>query len=381
MFQTPSLVILALIVGVLFGCASSGIQPSRSKVADVPHDVEVARRMQPFGLGKSQWRAAEWSELQGLEADSLNEAWNAWLKSCERPLPAFSALCKDIRRLSIGNGNEQRAWMHATLQPYRSESLSASGANVLTGYFEPVLEASRVASPLFNIPVYRVPTGLSARKPWFTRQEADSLNEPKLALRDRAIAYLASPVDAMILQTQGSGRLNVREPDGSVQVVRLSYAGSNDQPFRSIGRWLLEQGAVRDASWAGIHAWFVQNPHRANELLWANPRMVFFREDSLAGADLMAGPRGAQGVSLTPGRSIAVDAASIPVGAPVWISSRGPLLSLDRLVMAQDTGVAIQGALRADYFVGWDRAAADVAGRLKQPLKMWVLWPRGARLP
>ncbi|MDD2713697.1 MAG: MltA domain-containing protein, partial [Simplicispira sp.] len=128
--------------------------------------------------------------------------------------------------------------------------------------------------------------------------------------------------------------------------------------------------------WPGIRAWLAQNPQRTNELLWSNPRYVFFREEPLSPLDAQFGPRGAQGVPLTPGRSIAVDRQSIPYGTPVWLASTGPQVSMQRLVMAQDTGSAILGAVRADYFAGWGAEAGELAGRLKQGLRLWVLWPR-----
>jgi len=226
------------------------------------------------------------------------------------------------------------------------------------------------------VPLYRPPANLGVRRPWYTRQEIDTLPEPRVALSGREIAWLADPIDALMLQIQGSGRLRVTEPDGSVRMVRMAYAGTNDQPYQSVGRWLLDQGAVRDASWPGIKAWLAQNPQRTQALLWSNPRVVFFREEPLTGLDAAFGPRGAQGVPLTPGRSIAVDPQSIPYGTPVWLASNGPQTSLNRLVMAQDTGSAIVGAVRADWFAGWGAEAGELAGRLKQPLRMWVLWPR-----
>jgi len=119
-----------------------------------------------------------------------------------------------------------------------------------------------------------------------------------------------------------------------------------------------------------------RNPHRQQEMLWSNPRVTFFREEAMSELDANFGPRGAQGVPLTPGRSIAVDPQSIPYGTPVWISSLGPQAQLNRLVLAQDTGSAITGAVRADYFAGWGEEAGALAGRLKQPLRMWALWPR-----
>jgi membrane-bound lytic murein transglycosylase A len=247
---------------------------------------------------------------------------------------------------------------------------------LLTGYYEPELDASRWPSANFTVPLYQPPPGLVGKKPWFTRQEIDSLPQAQAALKGREIAYLADPVDALVLQIQGSGRIRFTQPDGSKTWVRLAYAGSNEQPYKSVGRWLIDQGALKDASWPAIKAWTLQNPRRVQEMLWSNPRTVFFREEALAEADAQTGPRGAQGVPLTPGRSIAVDPASIPYGTPVWLASGGPVANLNKLVLAQDTGSAITGAVRADYFAGWGAQAGDLAGRLKQPLKLWVLWPK-----
>jgi membrane-bound lytic murein transglycosylase A len=325
---------------------------------------------------KSRWQPVPWSELPGFGQDALHEAWNAWLKSCERPPAAFVALCPQVRQLSIASADEQLAWIQQRLQAYRVEPLQVGGEGLLTGYYEPLLEATRQPTARNTVALYRPPPGLASRRPWYTRQEIDSPGPARDALRGREIAYVADPLDALVVQIQGSGRVRITETDGSQRMVRLSFAGSNEQPYRSIGAWLLQQGAVRDASWPGIKAWAAQNPQRVNELLWSNPRVVFFREEPLSEFDAAFGPRGAQGVALTPGRSIAVDKDSIPYGTPVWLASSGPMAQLQKLVLAQDTGSAITGALRADYFTGWGLEAGELAGRLRQPLRLWVLWPR-----
>ena len=326
--------------------------------------------------GNSRWQPVAWTDLPGFESDTLFEAWNAWLKSCERPGPVFAPLCPEVRRLSIGTESEQRQWLLARLQPYRVEPLQGSATGLLTAYFEPELQARRLPGAGFTVPLYRLPAGLSPRVPWFTRQQMDSQAAAHEALRGHEIVYLSDPVQAMVLQIQGSGRIRVAESDGSTRLIRLAYAGHNGHPYQSIGRWLLDQGELRDASWPGIQAWLARNPQRVNELLWRNPRVVFFKEERLGDFDAAFGPRGAQGVPLTPGRSIAVDPQSIPYGTPVWLASSGSQIALQRLVLAQDTGSAIRGAVRADYFAGWGEAAGDLAGRLKQPLSLWVLWPK-----
>ena len=317
-----------------------------------------------------------WSELPGFANDNLFEAWNAWLKSCEKPQPFTGTLCAEVRRLSIADAPTQRNWLQSRLQPYRVESTQGESTGLLTGYFEPQLEASRTPTSTFTVPIYQAPSSLAQRKPWYTRQEMDTLPEAQAALQGRAIAYLADPIDALVLQIQGSGRIRLTHIDGSQRWVRVAYAGTNDQPYRSVGRWLLDQGFTKDASWPGIKAWLAQNPQRRQELLWSNPRVVFFREETLSELDTSFGPKGAQGVALTPGRSIAVDPQSIPYGTPVWLSSSGPQGSLQKLVLAQDTGSAIAGAVRADYFAGWGLDAAELAGRLKQPLQLWALLPK-----
>jgi membrane-bound lytic murein transglycosylase A len=370
-------VFLCAIVGTLAGCSSVPLPPADGVRPPVTAPTVDYPPLPPaLTQGKSRWQPVRWAELPGFAQDPLHEAWNAWLKSCERPGPAFAALCPEVRLLAIGSADEQRAWMMQRLQPYRLEPLQGPVEGLLTGYYEPMLEASRLPTARYAVPLYRPPATLGSRRPWYSRQEIDVLPEARGALRGREIGYLADPLDALVLQIQGSGRLRITEPDGSQRMVRLAFAASNDQPYRSVGNWLLQQGALRDASWRGIKAWAAQNPQRVNEMLWSNPRTVFFREEPLSELDAAFGPRGAQGVPLTPGRSIAVDKDSIPYGTPVWLASSGPVVELQRLVLAQDTGSAIVGALRADYFTGWGPDAGELAGRLKQSLRLWVLWPK-----
>ena len=386
---------LALIVGTLAACSSlpsPGPAPATETPTAPPDTPAPASAMAwpgddaplpaPLQRSKSLWTPVRWAELPGLASDPLHEAWNAWIKSCERPGPVFTPLCGDVRRLSLGSAEEQLGWMMQRLQPYRVEPMPGNGGatatteGLLTGYFEPLMEASRLPNATYKVPLYQPPLTLAQRKPWYTRQEIDTRADVQATLRGREIAYLADPVEALILQIQGSGRVRVTEADGSQRLVRLAFAGSNDQPYKSVGRWLLDQGAIRDASWPAIRAWTQANPARVSEMLWSNPRTVFFREELLSELDAAFGPRGAQGVALTPGRSIAVDPASIPYGTPVWLASSGPVTSLQRLVLAQDTGSAITGAVRADYFAGWGPQAGELAGRLKQPLRLWALWPK-----
>jgi membrane-bound lytic murein transglycosylase A len=262
------------------------------------------------------------------------------------------------------------------LQPYRLSAPAGDTRGLLTGYYEPVMNASRRPAAGFGVPLYRLPAGIRNGIPWYSRQEIATQPPAQTALRGQELAWLADPIDALLLQVQGSGRLNITEPDGSQRQIRLAYAGTNNQPYQSVARWLLDRKLIQTGSWEAIRAWAQQNPGRVPEMLASNPRVVFFREETLGEFEARFGPRGAQGVALTPGRSIAVDRDSIPYGTPVWLRSAGPAAQLEKLVLAQDTGSAIVGAVRADYFTGWGEQAYTLAAGLKQPLELWALWPR-----
>ena len=267
--------------------------------------------------------------------------------------------------------------MLARLQPYRVESTQGNADGLLTSYFEPLLIASRLPGNGFDVPLYKTPAGFGSRKPWFSRQEIDTLPDAQAALRGREIAYLADPIDVLLLHIQGSGRLSITEPNGTQRIIRVAFAGTNDQPYRSVNQWLLAQGVTKINPWPdATKQWAAQNPQRVQQLLWSNPRYVFFKEEALSDLDAAFGPKGAQGVPLTPGRSIAVDPGSIPYGTPVYLASRGVAGNLQRLVFAQDTGSAILGAVRADYFAGTGQEAGEYAAKFNQPLKLWVLWPK-----
>ena len=377
-------------IALLAACASPylpGPAPASAPTSPGLADSAPAASRRPGGAGalppalqrgKSRWVAVRWAELPGFEDDALHEAWNAWLKSCERPGPTFAPLCGEVRRLSIASAEEQRSWMVTRLQPYRVETLQGSADGLLTSYYEPVLKASRQASGGYEVPLYRAPAALHSRKPWFSRQEIDTLPEARAALQGREIAWVADPIEAMSLHIQGSGRLQLTEADGSQRVIRVAYAASNEQPFRSVVQWLQDQGEGRMvAPWVtSTKLWAARNPQRLQQMLWSNPRYTFFQEQALSDFDAASGPKGAQGVALTAGRSIAVDPGSIPYGTPVWLASRGGAATLQKLVMAQDTGSAIVGGVRADYFAGTGAQAGELAARVNQPLQLWVLWPK-----
>jgi peptidoglycan lytic transglycosylase A len=374
----PALLVLVLLVA----CRSVPQQP----VATVSHVEYVA---------------AAWSELPGWNADAVAQAWPALLSSCRvAGRPGWKAVCDAAAQLPVATDDSVRAFFMAHFQPLQvvrrvAGTRSALTTGLLTGYFEPQLRGSRTRVPGFDTPLYSPPDDLltvdlgavvpelKGRRvrgrlvgrtvvPYFARAQLDTDS----ALQGHEIVWLDNALDGFLLEVQGSGRIQL--DDGTV--IRLGYADQNGQPYRSIGRYLVAQGAlsVEQADIPGIRTWLAAHPERLHEVLNANPSVVFFQELPLG--DPALGPRGAQGVALTPGRSIAVDPAYVPLGTPVFLASPGVPL-LQRLVLAQDTGGAISGAPRADYFCGTGEAAAAMAGMLRAQASLWLLWPRELPLP
>jgi membrane-bound lytic murein transglycosylase A len=260
----------------------------------------------------------------------------------------------------------------------------------MTGYYEPVLPGSRARSDRFQHPVYGVPEDLVAVDlenmhpelkglrlrgrvsgnrliPYWTRAEIEARN----ALAAPIVAWVEDPVELFFLQIQGSGQIEL----ASGERLRLGYADQNGHPYRSLGRYLVQRGemALEQTSMQGIKAWAAANPRKLREALDANPSYVFFRE--MPAGD---GPLGTLGVPLTAAYSLAVDPRSVPLGAPVFLATTMPLSAqpLQRLMAAQDTGGAIRGAARADFFWGTGAEAGALAGRMRQQGRMWILWPR-----
>lgn len=388
-------------VGSLAGCGTLSTAPWQGPGGPPRPDHHASppgAAPRPDGLGgwlrpKARWTPVPFTDLPGWEHDRVGAAWPALWQSCQRPAAPWSRVCAQVRSLgqqwgTVVGDDFVRQWLESHLQAWRISSLDGQTTGLLTGYFEPLLEARRQPDARFRYPLYRAPADLATRKPHFTRAELETLPEGRSALAGRELVYLADPLDALLIQVQGSGRVRLLDeasPQGQARVVRLAFGGHNDQPYQSVARWLVEQGAfsLDQASWPAIRAWAAQNPQRVPEMLRANPRVVFFREEALP--DPALGPSGAQGVPLTPGRSVAVDREAVPLGTPLWISSTmpqswsptpAPAQALQRLVLAQDTGGAITGAVRADYFWGWGDEALLEAGRTKQPLSAWALWPR-----
>ncbi|WP_439683667.1 peptidoglycan lytic exotransglycosylase [Cupriavidus oxalaticus] len=318
---------------------------------------------------KGRLQAASWNEIGGWSQDDVRAAWPALQASCQalKKRAEWSRACAAGMMVDAGDLSAMRSYFETNFQPFRVVNGDGTDSGLITGYYEPILHGSRTRQGRFQVPLYRKPAQFGNRP---LPGRAELLQNP--AMRGSELVWVDDAVEAAFLQIQGSGR--VRLPDGTL--MRVGFGGTNDQPFRSFGKWLLDRGEITpaQATMQGIKAWARANPGRVDEMLNVNPRFVFFRELPPNND----GPLGALGVPLTAERSIAVDPATIPLGVPVFLSTTRPLSTepIQRLMFAQDTGSAIKGGVRADFFWGAGDAAGETAGRMKQGGRMWVLMPR-----
>ncbi|MFN2646459.1 MAG: murein transglycosylase A [Burkholderiales bacterium] len=318
------------------------------------------------------------------------------MAGCPRAGGSLISACASATTVEPWDEAAARRFFESYFVPYAILSSEAGDSGLITGYYEPIVRGSRTRSDVYRFPIYGIPDDLlvvdlapvapetrsvrlrgrlDGRRvvPYYSRAEIEARGE---ALRAPVIGYGADPIDLFFLQVQGSGQLELETGER----VRLSYGDQNGHPYRSLGRYLVERGelALEQASMQGIKAWALANPQKLEEALNANPSYVFFRES----AD-PRGPSGALGVPLAPEYSLAVDRRYVPLGAPVYLATTYPLseTALERLMAAHDTGGAIRGIVRADFFWGTGPEAGVNAGRMRQPGRMWLLWPRGEPLP
>lgn len=336
------------------------------------------------------------ADLPGWENDDMVALWPAFRNSC-RAL-GKKAQWRDVCNESVYVDGENpvaiRSFFESNFIPYRIIGENGEDTGMATGYYEPLLTGSRQRKGKFRTALYRQPKdllvidladvypklkGMRLRGkldgnrvvPYDTREEIERSGK----LAGNEIVWVDDVLDAFFLEIQGSGRVYLPE---SGETIRLAYANQNGQPYRSIGRYLLDKGELKpgQASAQQIRRWIRKNPERLREVLDSNPSYVFFREEKIA--DPSEGPKGALGVPLTPECSVAVDPKYIPLGAPVYVDTTRPYSAepMRQLMVAQDTGGAIRGAVRVDYFWGFGAQAGEQAGKMKQKLKLWLLLPK-----
>ena len=340
---------------------------------------------------------ATFGALPGWQQDDLREAWPAFIGSCKVLVrkDGWTAPCTAAATVNPADGAAIRGFFELWFVPNQVRAADGADSGLITGYYEPMLYGARQRGGAFQTPLYRVPDDLLTidlssvypelknmrlrgrlvgKKvvPYTTRADI-----ARAGIDGQQLLWVDDAVEAFFLEVQGSGRVRLADTG---ETVRLAYAEQNGHPYKAIGRWLVEQGelTVAQASAQGIKAWIAAHPTRRQELFNVNPSYIFFKEERLP--DPSIGPKGALGVPLTPARSVAIDPQFLPLGAPVWLATTraGSEVPLQRLMMGQDTGGAIRGAVRADFFYGFGSEAAESAGLMRQRGQVWVLLPKVA---
>lgn len=337
---------------------------------------------------------SKWEMLPDWQKLDLKASMTAFRQGCHalKNKPDWQAICGRADALVNPDNNALRQFFEEQFTPYQVFNPDGTDHGLITGYYEPRLSGSSSKTARFKYPLYAAPDDLLTIDltevypqlkdlrlrgriegkrivPYFSRAGIDEGRA-----QARVLFWVENAVDLFFLQIQGSGRIEL--PDG--RLIKVGYADQNGHPYVSVGKKLIEMGELKaeQASMQGIKRWAEQNPAKLSALLEQNPSYVFFRELP----DSLSAPLGALGVPLTEQYSIAIDPRSIPLGAPVFLSTTYPNTAepLNRLMLAQDTGGAIRGAVRADFFWGFGDQAGAQAGRMKQRGQMWVLFPKGA---
>jgi membrane-bound lytic murein transglycosylase A len=398
----PALIVLLALL-TMAGCAPLAVPPAPTAASCPPPKAcptcAVCPVVEPPKPAERPLQEADWNELPGWNDDDPGIVFGALLASCrslERQAH-WQPVCNSARSIEDKSATALRAWFEAQFRPWALVNPDGSRTGLITGYYEPILKGSRQQSRGYAHPVFGPPEDMivvelaelypelkhlrlrgrvEGRKlvPYYSRAEwtpQESKRSPE------ALLWIDDAIDLFFMQIQGSGQVQLA--DGSR--VRLNYADQNGHPYRSIGRWLIERGELKaeQASMQGIKNWAKANPSRLAELLNANPSLVFFRELPVEGS----GPQGAMGLALTPERSLAIDPRHVPLGAPIWLATTRPNSeqALTRLMLGQDTGGAIRGVVRADFYWGSGSDAGNQAGKMRQQGRMWVLMPRGYEPP
>ncbi|WP_082491773.1 murein transglycosylase A [Duganella sp. Leaf126] len=385
----------------LAACTSTPIPPDQSAkpaptVKPPPAVVPPATTpAAPATAAKLQLVPSTFAALPGWDRDDVRAAWPAFMASCTTLARQanWKESCSIARTVNGNDDQAIRTFFEAFMVPHQVVAPDGATDGLVTGYYEPLLRGARKKGGPYQTPLYKVPDdmitvdlasvypdlkGMRLRGklvgkklvPYPSRAEIDTGE-----LKGKELLWVDDPVEAFFLEVQGSGRVQLTDTQ---ETVRVAYADQNGHPYKSIGKYLVEKGELRldQASAQGIKAWIAGHPTRMQELFNANPSYVFFKEERLP--DPKVGPKGALGVPLTPQRSVAVDPTQLPLGAPIFLNTTQPNtdVPMQRLVMAQDTGGAIRGAIRVDYFFGFGTEAAENAGRMKQRGNVWVLLPK-----
>ena len=304
-----------------------------------------------------------WGQIPGWQADNFREVLPSILNSCTKAPQGMVRFCQGLNAHTEDSSAELRAYFEKNLRPYLVTSRGSSIGKI-TGYYEAELTGSRERVNGAQVPIYGRPYDYTPNEKTYPREKIELFG-----IEAPIIAWADDPVELFIAQVQGSGRLTT--PTG--EVIHLGYAGNNGYTFTGIGQILIDEGVDTGTtrSMPAIRDWLQAHPMEAQKLMRKNKRYIYFRE--IQGET----PYGTAGVVLTPERSVAVDTTYIPMHTIMFLNTTTPDGgAIQKMVVAQDTGAAIKGGIRADYFWGHGEKAFENAGRMNQSGSYYILLPR-----
>lgn len=403
-----SKLILLSILLALAGCSAQKVKPEPpappEPVVTEPAPIQIPELVKPDvpvvpiepvkTTDYSILKPAQWEDIDGFKQDDLSQAWAAWQFSCStlKNRSEWQSACEAASQMSKPNSLAVQTYFKQYFNVFQATNLDGSDTGLITGYYQPLLKGSRFKSAKYPYPLYSRPDDLItvelaslypelANKrirgrltdnkliPYYNRAEIEQAPSP---LTGKELIWVDDIIDLFFLQIQGSGIIQLE----SGEQVPVGYADQNGHSYQSIGRLLIERGELTPdkASMQGIKDWARNNLDKLPELLNSNPSYVFFRELPAG----LPGPIGALGVPILAERSVAIDPKHIPLGAPLFLSTTYPNSQkpLKRMMIAQDTGGAIKGGVRADFYWGAGHQAGKQAGAMKQRGKIWVLLPK-----
>ena len=360
-----------------------------------PEQKVAEKDIVPYSL----LQKVEWTEINPmLDQDYLSLSWTAWLRGCQALMnkESWQDVCSKATVMVSPSDDEIKEYFYNYFDLYQALQKDVSSEGLVTGYYQPVLRGSRAKTKKFKVPLYTTPNDLITVDlsevypdlkymrlrgkvegdkliPYLTREEIAKQGYP---LQGNELLWVQDPVEAFFLEIQGSGVIEFEDGER----IQVGYANQNGHPYRSMGRALIQEGELsrHKVSMQSIKRWAKKNPKKLQKFLNANPSVVFFRELEPG----LPGPIGALGIPITAERSVAVDRKYVPLGAPVFLSTTWPNSNkaLNQLMMAQDTGGAIGGGVRIDFYWGQGEKAGRFAGSMKQQGKVWVLLPKTFKL-
>ncbi|MDA8417355.1 MAG: murein transglycosylase A [Betaproteobacteria bacterium] len=402
--KSPFFPVLGFCLFLLSGCADQPSHPSSgtpvaTRVSQPPAlstpacPAPATPEPAPVSAQRGYLVRSDFSRLPDWNSAVTPNTWTAFLAGCQTlgHNPLWQSACHQATTLGPFDPDTMRRFFEDQFTPWQVNNSNGSDQGLITGYYEPLLHGNLQRNALYRYPLYAPPADLltidlgdlapdlkgrhlrgrlqgNRVVPYFSRADIELEDSP---LQGQELLWVNDPVELFFLQIQGSGVILL--PNG--QRLHVGYADQNGYPFRSIARYLIDhhQLTLAQTSMQGIKSWARQHPRELQTLLNQNPSYVFFR---LLPPDL-AGPLGTLGVPLTGQASLAIDPHTIPLGVPVLLSTQEPGTQqpLTRLMMAQDTGGAIRGAVRADFFWGFGPHAEQAAGHMKEMGRLWVLYP------